>query len=142
MTRVWRLHSLFCVCVISVQLIGLAQKSSHAFGAGQADKNQKSLQAFRAVASVLSSPRCLNCYVPGDGPLQDDDDHPHTMNVKRGPDGKGSTALHCAACHQAENTKVLHGPPGAADWQLPPQRTPMAWKGLSMGELCRTLKDP
>jgi len=103
---------------------------------------EKSLRAFRAVASVLTSPRCLNCHVPGDGPLQGDDSHPHAMNVKRGADGKGSAALRCFACHQTENTKFLHGPPGAADWQLPPSKTPMAWKGLSTGELCRTLKDP
>ena len=103
---------------------------------------EESLQAFRAVASVLTSPRCLNCHVPNDGPLQGDDNHPHAMNVKRGPDGKGSLALRCAACHQLENSKFLHGPPGAADWQLPPPNTRMAWRGLSMGELCRALKDP
>lgn len=105
-------------------------------------KDETSLRAFRAVASVLTSPRCLNCHVPGEGPLQGDDNHPHAMSVKRGVDGKGSTALHCFACHQAENAQFLHGPPGAADWQMPPAKTPMAWKGLSTGELCRTLKDP
>lgn len=110
----------------------------------QADpgKDETSLRAFRAVASVLTSPRCLNCHVPGEDPLQGDDNHPHAMNVKRGVDGKGSTALHCFACHQTENAQFLHGPPGAPDWQMPPAKTPMAWKGLSTGELCRTLKDP
>jgi hypothetical protein len=106
------------------------------------ENGEKSLRAFREVASVLTSPRCLNCHVPDEGPLQGDDDHPHSMNVKRGADGKGFAALRCFACHQSENTKVLHGPPGAPDWQLPPPKTPMAWKGLSTGELCRTLKDP
>lgn len=107
-----------------------------------AQGNDKSVLAFRAVASVLTSPRCLNCHTPSDGPLQGDDNHPHAMNVKRGADGKGSPALRCRACHQTENARFLHGPPGAADWQLPPAKTPMAWKGLSTGELCRTLKDP
>jgi hypothetical protein len=107
-----------------------------------AQAREESLQAFRAVASVLTSPRCLNCHISNDGPLQGDDNHPHAMNVKRGSDGKGSPALRCAACHQSENAKSLHGPPGAADWQLPPPNTPMAWKGLSTGDLCRTLKDP
>ena len=107
-----------------------------------AQGNDKSVLAFRAVASVLTSPRCLNCHTPSDGPLQGDDNHPHAMNVKRGADGKGSPALRCRACHQVENAGFLHGPPGAADWQLPPAKTLMAWKGLSMGELCRTLKDP
>jgi hypothetical protein len=117
---------------------------AHATARPQADQENsaKSLRAFREVASVLTSPRCLNCHVPDDGPLQGDDDHPHAMNVKRGADGKGSAALRCFACHQSENAAVLHGPPGAADWQLPPPKTPMAWKGLSTGELCRTLKDP
>jgi hypothetical protein len=104
--------------------------------------SERSLLAFRAVASVLTSPRCLNCHVPGDGPLQGDDNHPHAMNVKRGTDGKGNAALRCLACHQTENANFLHGPPGAADWQLPPPKTPMAWKGLTTSELCRTLKDP
>jgi hypothetical protein len=106
------------------------------------EDHEKSILAFRAVASVMTSPRCLNCHVPGDAPLQGDDNHPHPMNVKRGIDGKGSPSLRCSACHQAENSKFLHGPPGAADWQVPPANTPMAWKGLTMGDLCRTLKDP
>jgi hypothetical protein len=105
-------------------------------------QTEKSFQAFRAIATVLTNPRCLNCHVPGEGPLQGDDNHPHAMNVKRGADGKGSAALRCSTCHQTENSKALHAPPGAADWQMPPARTPMAWKGLSVGELCRTLKDP
>lgn len=113
--------------------------------AGSQENSQNreaSLRAFAAVASVLTSPRCINCHVPGDGPLQGDDSHPHAMNVRRGSDGQGSPALHCFACHQTENTGTLHGPPGAADWHLPPARTPMAWKGLSASEICRSLKDP
>jgi hypothetical protein len=106
------------------------------------EKSERSLRAFRDVASVLTSPRCLNCHVPGDGPLQGDNNHPHSMNVKRGADGKGSPALHCRACHQTENSRILQGPPGAADWQLPPAKTPMAWKGLSIAEICHALKDP
>src|SRR5260370_6959664 len=102
--------------------------------------SERSLLAFRAVASVLTSPRCLNCHVPGDGPLQGDDNHPHAMNVKRGVDGKGSPALRCFACHQTENAKILLGPPGAADWQLPPPKTPMARKGLRLRTLCPHLQ--
>jgi hypothetical protein len=125
-------------------LFGFVQLRVRASARPQTDQenDEKSLRAFREVASVLTGPRCLNCHVPNDGPLQGDDDHPHSMNVKRGADGKGSAVLRCFACHQSENATVLHGPPGAADWQLPPPKTPMAWKGLSTGELCRTLKDP
>jgi hypothetical protein len=145
MTLLRQRHFLLCACAsILVLLAGIAEFSLRAFASGQAstEKNERSLQAFRAVASVLTSPRCLNCHVPGDGPLQGDDNHPHAMNVKRGVDGKGSAALRCFACHQTENARILHGPPGAADWQLPSPKMPMAWKGLSTGELCRTLKDP
>jgi len=133
---------LLCACALMLALLaGKAALSRNASAAGQTN-TEKSLQAFRAVASVLTSPRCLNCHSPADGPLQGDDNHPHAMSVQRGADGKGSSALRCFACHQTENSKSLHGPPGAADWQLPPPKKPMAWKGLSIGELCRTLKDP
>lgn len=138
-------HFLFCVCISGFALLAaIAELSPRALAGPQtnAANNEKSLQAFRAVASVLSSPRCLNCHSSSDGPLQGDDNHPHAMNVKRGVDGKGSPALHCFACHQTENGKTPHSPPGAPDWQLPPAKTPMGWKGLSTGELCRTLKDP
>jgi hypothetical protein len=130
--------SMFALFFGLVQFVVLASAGRQRDG----EASDKSLQAFRGVASVLTSPRCLNCHVPGEGPLQGDDNHPHAMNVKRGDDGKGSTALHCFACHQAENARFFHGPPGAADWQMPPAKTPMAWKGLSTSELCRTLKDP
>ena len=145
MTRRHLRNSILGASVLTLLLLAVLVKyEPRALAAGQANtgNKEKSLQAFRAVASVLTSPRCLNCHVPGDGPSQGDDNHPHAMNVKRGVDGKGSRALRCFACHQAENGKALHSPPGAVDWQLPPSRTPMAWKGLSTGELCRTLKDP
>lgn len=145
MTRLRLCNPLFGVCVLALLLLTSFMKfGPRASAAGQATaaNNEKSLQAFRAVASVLTSPRCLNCHSSNDGPLQGDDNHPHAMNIRRGIDGKGSAALRCFACHQSENCKALHSPPGAADWQLPPPKTPMAWKGLSIGELCRTLKDP
>ena len=134
----------FASATLALLLAGIANFLPCASAGGQsnAGTNEKSLLAFRAVASVLTSPRCLNCHSSADGPLQGDDNHPHAMNVRRGVDGKGSPALHCLACHQTVNGKALHSPPGAADWQLPPAKTPMAWKSLSMGELCRTLKDP
>jgi hypothetical protein len=105
-------------------------------------KNSESVRAFAAVASVLTSPRCANCHIPGDSPLQGDESTPHNMNVKRGPDGRGTPAMRCANCHQNENSFAAHAPPGAPNWRLPPPSTPMAWQGLSTGELCRTLKDP
>jgi hypothetical protein len=100
------------------------------------------LSAFRDVASVLTSPRCLNCHLNGDSPLQGDQHEPHNMNVKRGADGRGTPAMRCTNCHQSTNVDSAHAPPGAPDWRLPAADTPMAWLGLSTGALCRTLKDP
>ena len=141
--RSWRVFVL-CGSALLVAFLGTLSLFSGHVSAGQArpESSERSLRAFRAVSTVLTSPRCLNCHVPGDGPLQGDDNHPHAMNVKRGVDGKGGEALRCFACHQTENSNIPHGPPGAADWQLPPAKTPMAWKGQSTGQLCRTLKDP
>lgn len=102
----------------------------------------QSLRAFSVVASVLTSPRCLNCHVSGDSPLQGDSGTPHNMNVKRGPDGRGTPAMRCTNCHQDQNSTTLHAPPGRPDWRLPSPDMRMAWQGLSVGEICRTLKDP
>jgi hypothetical protein len=105
------------------------------------DSSEVGLSAFRAVASVLTSPRCLNCHLEGQSPLQGDDGRPHNMNVRRGDDGRGSPAMRCTNCHQSTNVEFAHAPPGAPDWRLPAANSPMAWRGLSTGDLCRTLKD-
>lgn len=108
----------------------------------QASNDADSIRAFSAVASVLTSPRCLNCHVPNEGPLQGDDNHSHTMNVKRGPDGRGTPAMRCTNCHQDTNSRYLHAPPGRPDWRLPPPSMPLVWKGLSIAGICRSLKNP
>ena len=108
----------------------------------RASKDDDSVRAFSAVASVLTSPRCLNCHVPDDGPLQGDDNHPHAMNVKRGPDGRGTPAMRCTNCHQDTNSQFLHAPPGRPDWRLPPPSMPLVWKGLSIAGICRSVKNP
>ena len=108
----------------------------------RASKDDYSVRAFSAVALVLTSPRCLNCHVPDDGPLQGDDNHPHTMNVKRGPDGRGTPAMRCTNCHQDTNSQFLHAPPGRPDWRLPPRSMPLVWKGLSIAGICRSVKNP
>lgn len=108
----------------------------------QATNGADSIRAFSAVVSVLTSPRCLNCHVPNEGPLQGDDNHPHTMNVKRGPDGRGTPAMRCTNCHQDTNSQFLHAPPGRPDWRLPPPSMPLVWKGLSIAGICRSLQNP
>jgi hypothetical protein len=106
---------------------------------------QEGLAAFEKVRAVLQHPRCQNCHIPGDAPLQFDAGRTHAQNVLRGPDGKGSPALACATCHGVANPPASYGahmPPGAPNWHLPPPDQKMVFIGLSSGDLCRTIKDP
>ena len=98
----------------------------------------QALAAFERVASVLESPRCMNCHPRGDRPAQGDDRHVHLMNVQRGPADRGVPAMRCATCHQQRNNDRA-GVPGAPHWRLAPKS--MGWTGLGRGELCRTLLD-
>ena len=131
---------------VAVASLLLASSMKADPGASSAESGTSSdaagLSAFRDIASVLVSPRCLNCHVPGQSPLQGDDSRPHGMNVKRGADGRGSPAMRCTNCHQSSNSEFAHAPPGAPDWRLPAPESPMAWRGLSIGQLCRAIKDP
>src|SRR3989442_1317161 len=72
--------------------------------------------AFTDMGAVLHHPRCMNCHSRGDFPRQADDGHPHTMNVRRGPEGKGVTSQKCRPWHQDPNVEGLNRPPGAPDW--------------------------
>jgi hypothetical protein len=114
------------------------------YAAAQESQSQKDIgiRAFREMAAVLTSPRCLNCHVPGSGPLQGDDNHVHNMLVARGTDGKGTPAMRCSSCHQETNVSTPHAPPGASGWRMPTAATPMAWQGLTSTQLCRVLVDP
>ncbi len=98
--------------------------------------------AFESMLPVLHHPRCMNCHSSGDFPRQGDDGHPHAMDVRRGPEGRGVTALKCSTCHQDHNLAGLNMPPGAADWHLPPPNMPMTWQGLTDHQLCELLKEP
>jgi hypothetical protein len=111
--------------------------------AGEA--RSRALAAFSTIRAVLQHPRCQNCHIPGDAPLQFDDGRRHTQNVMRGPEGKGAAGLPCATCHGAANLPASYGehmPPGAPDWHLPPPDRKMVFIGLSAGDLCATIKDP
>lgn len=100
------------------------------------------IAAFQSIVPVLRHPRCMNCHSSGDFPRQGDDHHPHAMNVRRGPDGKGVTAQKCSTCHQEQNVAGLNMPPGAHDWELPPADMPMIWEGRTDRQVCELLKDP
>jgi hypothetical protein len=104
----------------------------------------RALRAFEVVRSVLQHPRCQNCHIPGDAPLQGDEGHAHEPNVVRGPNGRGAAAMECPVCHGAQNLPVSYGdhvPPGAPNWLLPPPGTKMVFIGLSPRDLCRSIKN-
>lgn len=120
-----------------IALVSLAAPSS-------SDSKADGLAAFETVRAVLQHPRCQNCHIPGDAPLQLDDGRAHTLGVLRGPDGKGAPGLPCTTCHAAANPPASYGahmPPGAPSWALPPPEHKMVFIGLASGELCRRLKD-
>lgn len=98
--------------------------------------------AFNDAVKVFFSARCSNCHPGGDGPTQGDTMIPHTMEVKRGPDGRGLGEIKCATCHQDINLDGDNLPPGAPNWHMPGEANKMAFQGLTAGQLCRNLKDP
>jgi alcohol dehydrogenase (cytochrome c) len=126
--------------------------------------------AWRAIYSVLTSPRCINCHpvsskLPAfvgyaqDYPRQGDDRHPHYYTVVRGdvaPNGAGmgTPFERCTSCHGTTNDPQT-GIPGTIDpaapgppapfWALAPAA--MAWESapglpLTGAQLCAQLKDP
>jgi hypothetical protein len=101
-----------------------------------------SAAAFKSIVPVLRSPRCLNCHSSGDFPRQGDDSRPHSMQVRRGPDGHGTSTVKCSTCHQDRNLAGQHMPPGAPDWHLPSPTEPMVWEGLTDRQLCQLILDP
>ena len=124
-------------------LFAAAALFSAASGAAPASK-EEGLAAFETVRAVLQHPRCQNCHIPGDAPLQFDDGRIHGQNVLRGPDGNGAPGLACSTCHGTANPPASYGarvPPGAPNWHLPPPERKMVFIGLLSGELCRGLED-
>ena len=100
--------------------------ASPSAASGQAAKSvskEQGLAAFETVKAVFQHPRCQNCHIPGDAPLFDVD-HPHAMNVRRGPDGNGAPGQTCATCHGADAKG--HGPVAAALITPPPDLTRLA----------------
>ena len=108
------------------------------------EQQAQALTACATVEQVLQHPRCSNCHIPGDSPLQVDAQTPHAMLVVRGKDGKGAPGQPCSACHGEANAPASYGPhapPGAPHWQLPPADQKMAWIGVSSKELCEIIQD-
>ena len=112
--------------------------------AQQSPSAADALSAFAVVRSVFQHPRCQNCHIPGDSPLQSDAGLTHSQNVVRGADGRGAAAMECASCHRDQNLPVSYGdhvPPGAPNWHLPSPESKMVFIGLSPSELCRAIKE-
>jgi hypothetical protein len=109
-----------------------------------AEERAQAVAAFATVQQVFQHPRCQNCHIPGDAPLQFDAGLPHAMSVARGPDGHGAPGLPCSTCHGESNPPASFGPdapPGAPRWGLPAPKHKMAWIGLSPAQLCEMIKD-
>jgi hypothetical protein len=107
-----------------------------------ASDGEMSAAAFESIIPVLRNPRCMNCHASGDFPRQGDDSHPHSMRIRRGPDGHGANTVKCSTCHQDHNLAGQHMPPGALDWHLPSPTEPMIWEGLTDRQLCELILDP
>jgi mono/diheme cytochrome c family protein len=130
------LLTIVCVITASLAFRSANDRTNHGspFKPDKKDSVQ-SVKAFMKVYKVLMSPRCMNCHPAGDAPLQGDDSHIHTMDVVRGPDGKGMYAARCSNCHQPANTPGLHTPPGNPKWQLPPSDMKMVFQGRTARQL-------
>ncbi len=118
------------VAALTFAWIAMAQQSS---------SRQDAVAMFARIATVLQSPRCLNCHTVTDFPRQGDDRHAHIFAISRGPDDRGWPTGRCASCHGEANNDVT-GIPGRPDWHLAPLS--MGWEGLSQPQLCRRLLDP
>jgi mono/diheme cytochrome c family protein len=121
-------------------LAALLITSQTSVAAGKPDSTA-SAAAFQQVYRVLTSPRCQNCHPSGDAPLQGEDSHVHSQNVRRGADGHGFSAMRCDTCHQSTNLPGAHMPPGNPKWSLPSPEHKMVFVGRSASELCKQIKD-
>ena len=137
--------------IVAAGLFGILFLGSGSLSAAKAPKSadpqaaaSAALAAFDTIQTVLQHPRCQNCHIPGDAPLQFDAGLTHAQNVQRGPEGKGMAGLPCTTCHASQNPPASYGahmPPGAPNWHLPPPERKMIFINQSKAELCATIKD-
>ena len=108
-----------------------------------ANETERSVALFNELAKVLQHPRCLNCHPVDDAPRQNDLAM-HQPPVVRGDEsGFGAPGMRCNTCHGAANVEYVAGNgsiPGHEPWHLAPKS--MGWIGLSVGDICRQIKDP
>jgi cytochrome c553 len=109
-----------------------------------ADTAARSKAIFQEASRVITDPRCMNCHPATRSPTQGDDMHPHVPPITAADSPLGTPGMMCTTCHGPENRIILgsrlESIPGNSHWQLAPAS--MAWQGLSLGEICRQVKDP
>jgi len=104
-----------------------------------AGDREQSLAAFRQIAQVMRSPRCMNCHTATDFPRQGERGRRHDQLVMRGADDKGAAPMLCIACHQDDNSPDGYVP-GAPDWHLAPRQ--MSWeRARGDKDMCEGLLD-
>src|SRR5512144_1322644 len=133
-----KMSSISAVTAILIFSSGAAIFSAAAPAAAPASRSE-GVAAFETVRAVLQHPRCQNCHIPGDEPLQFDAGLVHGQNVVRGPAGRGAPGLPCTTGHGIANPPASYGehmPPGAPGWRLPPPERKMVFIHLSSAELC------
>lgn len=108
------------------------------------DTGTRSRALFTEAAKVITDPRCMNCHPANRTPTQGNDMHTHVPFIDAGASGIGERGIMCTSCHRSENTPLagsrLRSIPGATPWLLAPAS--MSWQGLTLGGICRQLKDP
>lgn len=108
-----------------------------------ADTGARSKAIFVEASRVMTHPRCINCHPATRSPTQGENLHPHVPLMIAAESAVGPAGLACATCHGAENRPIvgsrLKSIPGNAHWSLAPAS--MAWQGLTVGEICRQVKD-
>lgn len=108
-----------------------------------ADTSERSKAIFEEASRAITHPRCINCHPATRSPTQGEDMHPHVPLMIAKDSSFGPAGLVCSTCHGPENRPIvgsrLKSIPGNAHWQLAPAS--MAWQGLTLGEICRQVKD-
>jgi hypothetical protein len=126
-------------CLAGLLLAVAVVSSNTGWTQAVASKEADSLAAWDKIAGILRHPRCLNCHQLNT-PLQGDGRRVHIPPVVRGTDNLGMGTMRCRNCHNETGNNDMSGVPGAPHWQLAPAS--MLWEGLSIGDLCRMLKNP
>lgn len=129
------------VCLVSLLALAAISLGENLRAPGEISaetRAERSKALFVEAGKVLLHPRCINCHPADRQPLQGEDGRWHEPRVERGAGGHGRVGMRCSTCHQSENFDPGRVP-GAPSWHLAPES--MAWQGLTLGEICESLKD-